>query len=172
MSRLVLIDKVHYSDKDLFEEAVKDLGKRLEVDPNHLMMVMYFESQLNPQARNPHGTASGLIQFTALTAKQLGTSIHEIRKMDALQQLKYVYLYLKPFKGKMDSFLEIYLAIFFPKAVGKPLTYRFPLKKRWVEANKVFDVDKNGMIQKWEVNYKLSKWFWDRGIHYGVPVFK
>lgn len=170
---LILLDRVHISEdkRALFGEAVIDLGKRLSVDPNHLMMIMFFESQLNPQARNPYGSASGLIQFTRLTASNLGVSIHALRKMDAIQQLRYVYLYLKPFRGKLTSFLEIYLAIFFPKAVGKSLTYKFPLSKKWVQANRVFDVDKNGEIQKFEVKYKLSKWFFKQGIHYDVPLF-
>lgn len=142
---LILLDRVKIEDRhrQLFGEAVIDMGKRLECDPNHLMMVMYFESGLNPQARNPYGTASGLIQFTALTANRLGYSIHDIRKMDAIQQLKPVYLYLKNFKGKLTTFTELYLAVFFPKAVGKPSQYKFPLSKKWVNANKVFDVNRN-----------------------------
>ena len=171
MSRLILIDEVKYHDKELFEEAVVDLGKRLDLDPNHLMMIMYFESELNPKARNKYGSASGLIQFTAQTAKNLGTTIREIRKMDAIQQLRFVYLYLKPFKGKLKTFLEIYLAIFYPRAVGKGMDYKFPLSRRWVHANRIFDVDGDGKIYKYEVAYRLNKWFWKRNIHYGVPKF-
>ena len=168
---LILLDKVKTDDIVLFGEAVIDLGKRLNIDPNHLMMIMFFESGLNPQARNPYGSASGLIQFTRVTATQLGTTIGAIREMTAYEQLKYVYLYLKPFRGKLTSFLEIYLAIFFPRAVGKTMTYKFPLSKKWVQANRVFDIDKNGEIQKFEVGYKLSHWFWSKGIHYGTPMF-
>ena len=171
--KLVLLDRVRIEEdkRHLFGEAVIDMAKRLDCNPNHLMMVMFFESGLNPKARNPYGTASGLIQFTALTANKLGISIHDLRRLDAIQQLRYVFLYLQPFKGKLTSLIELYLSIFFPKAVGKPMDYKFPLSKKWVNANKVFDANNDGTITKWEVKYKLHGWFRNKGIDTEAPTF-
>jgi hypothetical protein len=62
----------------------------------------------------------GLIQFMPSTARRLGTTTSELEKMPATEQMKYVYQYLEPFKGRLSSYDDVAMAIFYPAAVEKP----------------------------------------------------
>ena len=65
----------------------------------------------------------GLIQFMPSTAKGLGTSTAELAKMTAEEQLDYVYKYFLPYKGRLKNLGDIYMAILYPRAVGKDDNY-------------------------------------------------
>lgn len=157
---LILSDKIPSSiDKEAFTERVKVIASALDTDPNWIMMVMYFESKLYPSARNPYGSATGLIQFTAKTARSLGTTTAQLAVMDGVKQLDYVYAYLKPYKRHLTSLVNVYLSVFQPAAVNKPMDYVFKLSHKWVEANRIFDLDRNGKIVKHEVADYLTKYF-------------
>ena len=61
---LVYIEKIPSNLRTAFENTVKAICSDLGIkNPDWLMIVMWAESRLNPQARNPKGTATGLIQF-------------------------------------------------------------------------------------------------------------
>jgi hypothetical protein len=62
--------------------------------------------------------ATGLIQFMPSTAKSLGTTTDVLLSMNNIQQLNYVLAYLRPYKGKMNNFVDVYLAVFYPAAIG------------------------------------------------------
>ncbi len=59
--------------------------------------VISHESRFNPAAKNPHGSASGLIQFIESTAEMLGTTTAALRAMTAVAQLIYVERYFQRF---------------------------------------------------------------------------
>ncbi len=90
----------------------------------------------NPAIKNSIG-ATGLIQFLKSTATSLGTTTEDLSKMTFKQQLVYVdkYLYsnLKKYltsDGKVPSNFtqgDIFMAIFYPSAIGKP-DYKFSEK--------------------------------------------
>lgn len=79
-------------------------AQRRGINPDHLLNVMAVETagSFSPAAKNPNSTASGLIQFMAATAKDLGTTTEALRKMTATQQLDYVFKYFDDFikRGK------------------------------------------------------------------------
>src|SRR5216117_2921705 len=111
-------------NKQTFADKVISVAKNLFIDPNSLMLVMWVESRLNPAAQNTAylvggKPATGLIQFTTYTAASLGTSIEDLVSMSADDQMDYVYQYLKPYAGRMKDFADVYLAVFFPAAIGK-----------------------------------------------------
>ena len=148
MENLSTSTKVAYSDKvgEAFIKKVIDISQKININPSWLMMVMYKETggTFSPSIKNPTSTASGLIQFMEATAKQLGTTTAKLRKMSAIEQLDYVYLYFKPFTNKLNSFSDTYFAVFYPKAIGKPDTWKFP---EWVyRSNRGLDLNKNGII--------------------------
>jgi hypothetical protein len=98
-------------------------------DPGWLANVIYFETarSFDPGKFNPKteaikaGTgASGLIQFIPSTAKNLGTTIADLRKMDSLEQLNYVQKYFSSYSGRLNSQSDVLAAVFFPKAIGNP----------------------------------------------------
>lgn len=75
---------------------------------------MASESLFNPAARNglPTQTATGLFQFIESTAQSLGTSTEAIMRMSPAEQLRLVEIYLTPFRGRLNSLADIYLAVF------------------------------------------------------------
>ncbi len=106
-------------NRSQFLDKVELISKKLLIDPNWLMAVMYKESGLNHRAVNSNSGATGLIQFMPSTAKGLGTSTTALRNMSNLEQLDLVYKYYRPYISKLNSYPDLYLATFFPIALGK-----------------------------------------------------
>jgi hypothetical protein len=157
MSKTFLIDQVQKAvDLNAFDQKVKQIAADVGAKVEDLMLVMYFESRLNPAARNPYGSATGLLQFTESTANAMGTTTSELAKMLAEEQLKYVLKYLAPFKGRISSLGDLYLSVFYPSTMGKPDNYVLPLSAQWVNANKIFDTNKDGKITVGEIRAVLD----------------
>lgn len=143
-----------------FIEGLLWIESQIALAPEVLVPCMKFESNLNPRARNPQSSASGLIQFMTGTAVNLGTDIGSIRQMDAMQQLGYVYKY---FQKQRDNWhgadvADVYMAILWPKAVGKPDDY--VLWSGATEAyrvNRGLDWDKSGQITKGEAAKRVRE---------------
>jgi hypothetical protein len=148
-------------DPQAFIAKLYEICKRLQINPNWLLIVMWKESKINPKAINKNGGASGLIQFMPKTAKGLGTSIDKIREMTAVEQLEYVYKYFKPYVGKIKSAQDLYLATFFPVAMGKEDDFILQSKDLSAEDvadnNKVIDLNKDHQITKSEFNDYVTK---------------
>src|SRR5262245_5978002 len=79
-----------------------------------VLNVMACESLLNPTARNslPGQTASGLLQFIESTANSMGTTTDAIRRMNPVEQLRLIERYLMPFRGRLHSLADVYMAVF------------------------------------------------------------
>ena len=77
-----------------FKGKVVEISQALAIDPNDLMAVMAFETgrSFSPSVKNPHSSATGLIQFMDATAQGLGTTTDKLSEMSAVEQLGYVYL--------------------------------------------------------------------------------
>lgn len=137
-----------------FTEKVYNISQELDIEANWLMFVMWFESKLNPQAINPVSNATGLIQFMPSTAKGLNTTISKLKSMSNVEQLDYVLKYLKPYKGKMKTWVDVYLAVFYPKAMGKP---HFVITPDIIaKQNKIFDLNKDLDITVDEIKKALQ----------------
>ena len=108
--------------------AVVSLSRQLGIDPAWLANVVQFESTWNPQARNRKTRATGLIQFMPNTARGLGTTVDALRRMTAAQQWEYVARYFRRFAGRLRTQEDVFMAVFYPVALGKPATWRFPAK--------------------------------------------
>ena len=153
---LIYEDKVPASYRKAFVDKVKIISYNLGIDPNWLMAIMYFESArtFSPSITNPIG-AVGLIQFMPATAKGLGTTTTALKKMTAVNQLDYVYKYLKPYKGKINNYTDTYFAVFFPLAIGKPDDWTIQSNglsaSTIAKQNPAFETNKDGKIQVWEV---------------------
>ncbi len=128
-----------------FVKEVHAMAARLGVKPEWILATMKNESRMDPAIRNKNGGATGLIQFMPATAKALGTSTDALAKMSATEQLKYVEKFYAPFKGKLKSGTDLYLATFWPAAVGKADTYKIG-GAEVARVNPAFDLNKNGQI--------------------------
>ncbi len=154
-------DKYITSNLSEFKEKLSSVAERLGVTPNQLLSVMFIESNINPKALNSYTNAVGLIQFMPSTAKSLGTSTNDLFYMSNVQQLDYVEKYLKPYKGKMSNMYDLYFAIFFPVAIGKPDNY--VLKTSNISASKIasqnpaYDINKDQQITVAEVKQAINK---------------
>lgn len=103
--------------------AIVSVADSLGIDADWLLAVEKFESGFNPKAVNPSSGATGAIQFMPSTAAKLGTSTTALKNMSLAEQQTYVYQYLLPYKGRMKSLEDTYLAIFFPSAMGQADSY-------------------------------------------------
>ena len=98
---LIFINKVK-SNIAAFGNKVILIAQMLGINPNWIMFVMNNESGLNHTIKNPNGSATGLIQFTEATAKNLSITTAELKAMSNVQQLDYVYKYFN--KKKITTF--------------------------------------------------------------------
>lgn len=117
----LIYDYIIDNNKPEFIAEVKRISPKLNISPHWLMAVMYIETgaTFNPAIQNLTTGATGLIQFMPATAAELGTTTTALAQMTNVEQLEYVYQYLRPYRNKMNSFLDCYLAVFFPAAIGK-----------------------------------------------------
>lgn len=138
--------------------------KRLGIpNPDWLMGCMAFETgprlRFKPNARNLAGSSgTGLIMFMATTARALGTTVEALAKMTQAEQLVYVEKYFKPYSGKLKTFEDVYMAILWPAAIGKPLDHvLFRRGSLAYTQNVGLDVNGDGVITKEEASAKARE---------------
>ena len=156
-----LIDNIPAEQRASFVNAVNYYSELLDIQPDWLVGVMWFESKLNPAAVNPVTGATGLIQFMPATAKALGTTTTALKHMNAYEQMTYVYQYLKPYTGRMHSLVDVYFAVFFPKAIGASRDTVLQTSKLSTKTiarqNVIFDANKDDAITVGEVEDYILK---------------
>lgn len=106
------------------------LARTLGVKPAWIANVIDFESghSWNPAAVNPASGATGLIQFMPHTAPELGTTTAALARMSAAEQLAYVarYFLLPRIPKPLRSQLDVFMAVYYPAAVGHGPAFAFP----------------------------------------------
>ena len=149
------------TNKDAFIAKVISISQKLGIEPEWLMQVFVNESGVNHQAVNPITNATGLIQFMPNTAISLGTTVAALKAMTNVQQLDYVYKYLAPYTGKMQSYIDVYFTVFFPLAIGKPDDWVFQTSaltaSKIATQNPVFDLNKDGKLTVAEVREAMLR---------------
>lgn len=107
-----------------FLTRVVDICHYLGIEPDWLMAAMAFETggTFSPAVRNKAGSgATGLIQFMPSTARALGTTTDALAALSAEDQLDYVYRYFKPYAGRLCCMEDVYMAILWPRGIGRPM---------------------------------------------------
>ncbi|WP_309388338.1 hypothetical protein [Chelatococcus sambhunathii] len=90
------------------------------------------------------------------TAVSLGTTTAALAAMTAEDQLDYVEKYFKPYKNKLHTLSDVYMAILWPAAVGKASSYvLFKAPGATYKVNKGLDANKDGQITKSEAAAKV-----------------
>ncbi|HGS4741247.1 TPA: hypothetical protein ACMDT2_003257 [Vibrio parahaemolyticus] len=145
----------------VFKSKVVEICSELEINPNHLMACMAFETAetFSPSIRNGSGSgATGLIQFMPATAKNLGTSTKHLAMMSAVEQLDYVKAYFWPYRHRMSSLEDVYMAILHPAAIGKsPSHVLFKQGSIAYRQNAGIDRHSKGSITLSDVSYKVRQ---------------
>lgn len=143
----------------LFREKVVRRSPEIGADPSALMAVMAFETgrTFSPSVKNPGSSGSGLLQFMRDTAPELGTTVEALRAMTAEEQLDYVFRYLanrvRESGRKLSSITDLYMAVLWPKAIGKPDDYVLfdsTTSAKQYFANRGVDLDRDGDVTKGE----------------------
>ena len=143
-----------------FKEEVIILAAGLECDPSHLMAAMAFETgeTFSPSIRNRQSGATGLIQFMPATAKSLGTSTAALAAMTAEDQLMFVGQYFNAWSGRMKTLSDVYMAVLWPRAVGKPdASVLFAAPSNAYAQNAGLDVNRDGEVTKGEAASKVQR---------------
>lgn len=160
----------YIKEKAPFEAGVKKLAAKLEIPPEWLMAVMYMESRFNPAVANHRGSgAVGLIQFMVPTVREMNMRMNkklymqDIQNMSGVEQLELVENYLQTVRkrrGEFNSLRDLYLAILYPKAINRDLTYKLFSKpsKRYTQ-NSGLDMNKDGIVSVWDIDVRMKKMF-------------
>lgn len=151
----------------VFKERVLWIADSLGTNPDYLMACMAWESAetFSADIKNAAGSgATGLIQFMPSTARGLGTTVADLALMTAEDQLKYVYKYFEPYAGRLSNLGDVYMAILWPKGVGKPdhfVLFDKGKSPTTFRQNAGLDVNRDGLVTRAEclvkVNEKLAK---------------
>jgi len=115
----------------------------------------------SPSIKNAAGSgATGLIQFMPATARDLGTTTAQLAQMTAVQQLDFVEKYFRPYRNRVNSLSDMYMAILMPKYVGQPEdAVLFTNGTVAYRQNSGLDVNSDGKITKAEAAAKVyAKW--------------
>ncbi len=134
------------------------------IDSTDLLRIIGFETigSFSPSEKSRTSSATGLIQFLEKTAKGLGTTTAELAAMSREEQMKFVEAYLKPYKNRIKNFGDLYMAIHYPRGIGKDDDY--VLYRRGsdaYDANKSLDVSGDGTVTRREAIARASS--------FGVP---
>jgi hypothetical protein len=128
-----------------------------------LMACMAWETgeTFSPSVRNGAGSgAIGLIQFMPATARALGTTSEQLALQTAENQLLYVERYFLPYKGRLNTLSDVYMAILWPAAIGKPekaLLWDAATRPTTYRQNAGLDINKDWRITKEEAASKVVK---------------
>lgn len=146
------------ADSD-FLAKVNTVATNVGVSDEDLLRVIQFETggSFAPDQKAGTSSAIGLIQFMPDTATDLGTTSKDLALLTRVQQMDFVEKYLSRFKGRMQDFGDLYMAVHFPAAVGKDDDYvvyskdhEYKGRRKAYQANKGMDVNKDGKVTKAE----------------------
>lgn len=131
------------NDQEFIGEVYR-VAEKYELNPLDLLEVMFLESRLDPAAKNPKGSATGLIQFTESTAQGLGTNTAALRMMTRAGQMKYVDKYFESVNlPKGASREQIYAHVFLPAMAQQGVSIfadkNDPNTARYYELNRGLD---------------------------------
>ncbi len=143
-----------------FKERLMAIAENLACDPSHLTACMAFETgeRFSASIRNKTSGATGLIQFMPRTARALGTTTDALAVMSPEAQLDYVAHYFSPFKGRLRTLPDVYMAILWPRAVGEPEAFAlFKAPSIAYKQNSGLDANRDGVVTKAEAAMKVQK---------------
>lgn len=154
-----LLEKI--DEKEYFNEMLRDLECLYSIKREWVLKVMYFESRIDPNAKNKISGAYGLIQFMPETVKNLNYPQEAVKNQ--ILQIGMVQNYFSRFKNRIKNFHDCYFAVFFPLAIGKPEDFVFQTKRllasKIARQNKAFDTNGDQEITRKEVCDYLDKFF-------------
>ena len=140
-----------------FATELNRVSSKFNVNPLDMLALMRSESGLNPQAVNPNGGATGLIQFMPNTARNLGTTTEALKNMSAAEQMKYVEKYFDSVRLPSGSSAgRLYAFVFLPgRANREVLTSR---GEAYYDNNVRLDMDRDGNITITDLDVRMARY--------------
>ena len=177
-----------------FSSKLNDISQELGMNPRDLLLVMYLESGVNPSAKNPHGGATGLIQFMPDTLKGMGLSKDQVSSFgqkSAEEQLDYVKQYVQGHRGLIGgqpftSATQYYIANFWPIALKKwngtdpnenknvvivSANSNNPAERAAYKENKILDTNNDGVITVGDITNILMRMEQTKGFQNMLTAF-
>mgnify|MGYP000321347475 CR=1 FL=1 len=149
-----MIDMVKSEDSLYFDCMVRLISEESGARPDWIMATIMIESRFNEDARNETTDAYGLIQFMPKTLEWMGVSEADLENGQLHYVRKYFQEIVKHF-GRINSPEDTYLAVFYPKAMGKPLAYRIGGAKVY-RLNSGLDANHDGVLTKEDIKRKIN----------------
>ena len=139
-----------------FLAEVKRVAQKFKIKEGDLLGLMASESGLDPAADN--GAYVGLIQFSADSAKLVGTTQAALKKMTRAQQMKYVEKYLDWWELPEGADAgQIYSIIFAPAlASGDPNRVLYRKGEAAYRDNRWLDKNQDGTITVSELGGRIE----------------
>lgn len=146
--------KKPFRNANLTDEKAKiiaETAQRLGMNPNDLAAVISFETggTFSPNKRNPYSSATGLIQFMrgsgGTKGKYYGMTRDQFGNLSFAEQMKYVEKYFRAngfSAGKKVGVADVYSAV---------TGWGHKKGTQAYELNKVWDSNKNGVVEKGEM---------------------
>jgi Transglycosylase SLT domain. len=143
-----------------FRAKLVEIAISLGVNPVWLAAIISFESAgtFSSSIRNSQSGATGLIQFMPSTARRMGTTTAELAALTPEDQLDYVRKYFEPWRHRLSTLSDLYMAVLWPRAIGQPDNYRL-FKDGSVQyaQNRGLDVDGKGYVTKADASRLVDK---------------
>lgn len=141
-----------------FRRRVWQIVDALHIEADWLMAIMAFETGRRFRANTVShvGGPVGLIQFTEDGARAVGKTKAQLAAMTNVGQLAYVEKFLKLGGKRLLTLEDLYMAVHYPVAVGKPndtVLYRkveHPSKKDHYQQNAPLDQNHDGKVTRAE----------------------
>ncbi len=152
---------VSSDNESAFLKRTKQIARKINCDYKDLLALMNSESKINSKAVNSSSGATGLIQFTPQTAKDLGTTTAELKNMSPVEQLDYVEKYLVKYKKaagfkaneKLDAG-DLYALVFLPGRANRDILT--DESEKYYAANApALDLNNDGKITKDELSRRM-----------------
>jgi murein DD-endopeptidase MepM/ murein hydrolase activator NlpD len=139
-----------------FLKEVKRVAQKYNIKEGDLLGLMASESGLDPASDN--GSHVGLIQFSASSAKLVGTTQSSLKRMSRAEQMKYVDKYFEYWKlPKGANAGQLYSVVFAPAyASGDPNKVLYSSPSVEYRSNKPLDANKDGKITIAEMGGRIE----------------
>lgn len=149
-------------DAPKFEEKVRQISSKLNIPPEWLMAVMHAESRFDASATNKKGGGTaGLIQFTPQTAQKMGITLEQLRNMNHLQQLDFIYQYLNEVQQKnhpFNSLTELYIGVLYPDGLAEDYCFSlYQSNEDDYHFHSGLDEDKDGRITLQDIDKFMKR---------------
>lgn len=148
------------NDTEFLAEVTR-VCRKFGIKEGDLLALMASESGFNPAEDN--GTNVGLIQFSADSARAVGTTQAALKQMTRAQQMKYVEKYFDYWKnlGKMPdnpTAAQLYAVVFAPAyANQKPNEALYSAGSAEYRENRALDTNNDGKITMLEMEKRIEQ---------------